>query len=139
MSLVIDCSVAVAWCIDDEASPETDTLLERVRDEGGLVPGLWHLELGNVLLQAERRGRLSTRDVAARLELLRTLPIATDDETSARAWREVLALARAERLTTYDAAYLELALRKGAALATKDSALGDAARRAGLVVLPSTA
>jgi predicted nucleic acid-binding protein len=135
VSLVIDCSIAVAWCIEDEASPETDALLERVRDEGGVVPGLWHLELGNVLLQAERRGRLTTRDVAARLELLQTLPIATDDETTARAWRDVLSLARTEKLTTYDAAYLELASRTGAALATKDGDLGDAARRAGIAVL----
>ena len=139
MSLVVDCSVAVAWCIDDEASAETDALLDRVRDEGGLVPGLWHLELGNVLLQAERRGRLTTRDVTSRLEVLQALPITTDDETPTRAWRHVLSLARTERLTTYDAAYLELALRKGAALATKDGALAEAGRRAGLIVLPSAA
>lgn len=139
MTLVVDCSVAVAWCIDDEASPDTDALLERVRDEGAVVPGLWHLELANVLLQAERRGRLKAADVAGRLELLRALPITTDDETPARAWRDVLALARAERLTTYDAAYLELALRKRAELATKDRELIEAARRAGLVVLPEVA
>ena len=120
MTLVVDCSVAVAWCIDDEASAETDALLARVRDEGGVVPGLWHLELGNVLLQAERRGRLKESDIAGRLELLRALPIATDDEPPARTLREVLSLARAERLTTYDAAYLELALRKGATLAGRE-------------------
>lgn len=135
MSVVVDCSVAVAWCIDDEASPETDALLERVRDEGGIVPSLWHLELCNVLLQAERRGRMTASDVAGRLELLRALPIATDDETPARAWRDVLALARAETLTTYDAAYLELALRKGAALATRDKALVLAAQRTGVMLL----
>lgn len=136
MSLVIDCSVAVAWCIEDEASPETDALLERVRDEGGIVPSLWHLELGNVLLQAERRGRMKTGDVTSRLELLRTLPIATDDETPARAWRDVLALARAQKLTTYDAAYLELSLRKGVVLATRDKALILAAQHVGVTVLP---
>ena len=96
-----------------------------------------------MLLQAERRGRLSTRDVAARLELLRTLPIATDDETSARVGARCWPSPWAERLTTYDAAYLELALRKGAALATKGTApsvmLLGPARRAGLVVLPNTA
>jgi predicted nucleic acid-binding protein len=136
MSLVIDCSVAVAWCIDDEAAPATDTLLERVRDEGGIVPSLWHLELGNVLLQAERRSRLKPGGVAVRLELLRTLPIVTDDETSIRAWREVLALARAECLTTYDAAYLELAIRRGLPLATKDGDLEAAAGRVGVQLLP---
>jgi predicted nucleic acid-binding protein len=136
VSLVVDCSIAVAWCIEDEASAATDALLERVRDEGGIVPSLWHLELGNVLVQAERRGRLNAHDVTSRLELLRALPIVTDDETPIRALREVVTLARAETLTTYDAAYLELALRKGTALATKDSALGAAARRAGITVLP---
>ena len=106
MSLILDCSVAVAWCIDDEAAPETDALLDRVRDDGAVVPMLWHLELANVLLQAERRGRLSVRDVAARLALLDALPIATDDEAPGRVRDGVLALARADRLTAYDAAYL---------------------------------
>lgn len=137
MSLVVDCSVAVAWCIDDEASPETDALLDRVRDEGALVPALWHLELANVLLQAERRGRLTVRDVAARLALLDAMPLATDDESPARLRGDVLALARAERLAAYDAAYLELALRKGLDLATKDTDLAKAARKAGVTVLPA--
>ena len=136
MSLVVDCSVAVAWCIDDEASPETDAVLDRVRDEGALVPALWHLELANVLLQAERRGRLSVRDVAARLALLDAMPIVTDGSLPGRVRGDVLALARAERLTAYDAAYLELAIRTGADLATKDAALAKAARRAGVTVVP---
>jgi predicted nucleic acid-binding protein len=135
VTLVVDCSVAVAWCIEDEAAPDTDALLERVRDEGAVVPSLWHLELGNVLLQAERRKRLKPGEVASRLELLQVLPIATDDETPARAWREVLALARSEHLTTYDAAYLELAMRRGLPLATKDVELGAAAGRVGVELL----
>ena len=134
--MVLDCSVTVAWCIDDEAAPETDALLDRVRDEGAVVPMLWHLELANVLLQAERRGRLSVRDVAARLALLDALPIATDDEAPGRVRDGVLGLARADRLTAYDAAYLELALRTGADLATKDAALAKAARRAGVTTVP---
>ena len=133
---VLDCSIAVAWCFEDEAGPDTDALLERVRDEGAVVPVLWHLELGNVLLQAERRGRMGAADLTARLELIGDLPIATDDETAARARREILALARAEALTTYDAAYLELAMRRGLALATKDRALRSAAGRAGVTLLP---
>lgn len=134
--LVLDCSVAVSWCFEDEASPETDALLERVRDEGALVPALWHLELGNVLIQAERRKRLSAADTTTRLELIADMPIVTDEETSARALREVLTLARAEALTTYDAAYLELAMRKGLPLATRDRALARAAKRAGVASLP---
>jgi predicted nucleic acid-binding protein len=133
---VLDCSIAVSWCFEDEASPATDALLERVRDEGALIPALWHLELGNVLLQAERRGRIEPSDVGLRLDLLMTLPILTDDGGTARALREVLTLARAEKLTTYDAAYLELAMRQGLPLATKDHLLIQAAHRVNVATLP---
>jgi predicted nucleic acid-binding protein len=133
-ALVIDSSAALSWCFEDEASPESDALFERVRDQGALVPGLWHLEVANVLLQAERRGRIATGDVAMRLELIAELPITTDNETNARAWREILVLARAEGLTTYDATYLELAIRRGLPLQTKDAALITAAKRSGVTV-----
>lgn len=136
---MLDCSVAVSWCFEDEASPATDAILERVRDEGALVPALWHLELGNVLVQAERRKRLTAADTATRLALMAALPILTDDETPARALGETLTLARAEGLTAYDAAYLELALRKGLPLASKDRTLVDAARHRGARVLPDDA
>jgi predicted nucleic acid-binding protein len=76
------------------------------------------------------------RDVAARLALLDAMPIVTDDSLPGRLRGDVLALARAERLTAYDAAYLELTVRKGADLATKDAALAKAARRAGVTVVP---
>lgn len=134
--IILDCSVAVAWCFEDEASPETDALLERVRDDGALVPALWHLELGNVLVQAERRKRLTAAETTTFLALIAALPIVTDDESPDRALRDVLALARAEDLTTHDAAYLELAMRKGLPLASNDRALVDAARRRGARVLP---
>ena len=134
--LVLDCSVAVSWCFEDEAQPETDALLERVRDAGAVVPTVWHLELGNVLVQGERRGRLSAADTTTRLELIAALPIATDDEASGGALRAVMALARTASLTTYDAAYLELAMRRGLPLATKDKALAAAARNGGLRTLP---
>jgi predicted nucleic acid-binding protein len=136
MSAVIDSSVALSWCFEDEASSESDALFERVRYDGAIVPALWHLELGNVLLQAEKRGRISAGDVALRLELIGELPISVDRETTSRAWREILTLARAERLTTYDATYLELALRRGLPLLTKDRDLASAARRLGVAVLP---
>ncbi|HEY0526232.1 MAG TPA: type II toxin-antitoxin system VapC family toxin [Stellaceae bacterium] len=135
--VVIDSSIALTWCFEDEASPETDTLFERVRDDGAVVPGLWHLELSNVLLQAEKRGRLSSSDVAIRLDLIAELPISVDQETTARAWREILTLARAERLTTYDATYLELATRRRLPLLTRDDELAQAAVRLGVAVLPS--
>ena len=136
MSAVVDSSIALTWCFEDEATPETDSLFERIRDEGAFVPGLWHLELGNVLLQAEKRGRIGTSDVAKRLELIAELPISIDHETAARAWRKILILARTAGLTTYDAAYLELAVRRGLPLLTRDNALAEAAKRLGVVVLP---
>jgi predicted nucleic acid-binding protein len=133
-ALVIDSSAALSWCFEDEASPESDALFEQVRDQGAVVPGLWHLEVANVLLQAERRGRIAAGDVTMRLELIAELPITIDNETTARAWREILALARAEGLTTYDATYLELAIRRGLPLQTKDAALITAAKRSGVAV-----
>jgi predicted nucleic acid-binding protein len=133
---VLDCSVALSWCFEDEATPEADALLDRVRDEGALVPSLWHLELANVLLQAERRRRISAEDVATRLSLFAALPILTDPETMTRAWHDILSIARVEGLTTYDAAYLELAIRAGVPLLTKDGDLLAAAKRRGVAVLP---
>ena len=133
---VVDASVALSWCFADEASPETDALLDLIRDQGAVVPGLWHLELANVLLQAEKRGRLGAGDVTTRLELIVALPISTDHETTSRAWRETLMLARTEGLTVYDAAYLELAIRRNLPLLTKDNALREAAERLGIVALP---
>lgn len=133
---VVDSSIALTWCFEDEASPETDLLFERIRDQGAVVPALWHLEVGNVLLQAERRGRIGRADLTMRLALIAILPIAVDQETMSRAWRETLLLARAENLTAYDAAYLELAERRGLPLITKDNELGAAARRLGVIVFP---
>lgn len=136
MSFVVDASIAVAWCFDDQSSPAVDALLDRVRDAGAIVPSLWHLELANVLLMAEKRGKISGADAAMRLELISTLPVTVDHATAARAWREILTLARTQKLTAYDAAYLELAVRRNCPLATRDKALKDAARHAGVHVLP---
>ena len=133
---VLDCSIAVAWCFEDEASEICDALLERVRDEGALVPSLWHLELGNVMIQAERKGRMMPADVSTRLELIGDLPIGIDNETPLRALHEILALARAHNLTTYDATYLELAIRRGLPLATNDKRLRNAGANTGVQILP---
>jgi predicted nucleic acid-binding protein len=94
--------------------------------------------LGNVLLNAEKRGRISMSGVTGRLALLAELPIVVDQETTARAWRDILTLARNEGLTTYDATYLELSLRLGLPLLTKDGDLAGAAKRLGVVVLPDS-
>jgi predicted nucleic acid-binding protein len=137
MSLaVVDASVTFSWCFVDQASEATDRLLDLVVEHGALVPGLWFLEVGNGLVQAERRRKITAADADARLELISALPIIVDQNTVGRAWNEVLGLARTERLSVYDATYLELALRRGLPLYTRDNALAEAARRQGIAVSP---
>ena len=133
---VLDCSVAAAWLFEDEATPETDALLDQLADGAALVPLHWRLELGNMLVQAERRRRIAPAQAAASVEFVDSLPIEVDAETDRRSFREVLALARSASLTTYDAAYLELALRSGLALATQDKALVRAAQGLKVETLP---
>ena len=127
-AFVLDCSVAAAWLFEDEANNLTNALLDTLKDTGAVVPSLWHLQLSNVLLQAEKRGRITAAQIAARIELVSSLPIDTDFESHTRALRETLSLARDHSLTPYDAAYLELAMRRGLPLATQDKALKRAAR-----------
>ena len=133
---VLDCSVAAAWLFEDEAAPETDALLDELAEGAAWVPLHWRLEVGNVLVQAERRGRIAPAQLAIAVDFVDGLPIRADAETDGRSLREVLALARSASLTTYDAAYLELALRRGLALATQDGALVRAARRLAVKTLP---
>ena len=120
---VLDASVAVAWCFDDESTPAAWALLDRLRTTPGHVPALWELEIGNILLGAERRRRITQARAALFLGILGELDIRVDPDLPGRAFRDVLPLARAQRLTTYDATYLELAMRLGLPLATKDAAL----------------
>ena len=135
--LVLDCSVAVAWCFEDEASPALDALLDRVQADGAIVPPLWTLEVANVLLGAARRLRLTRETMHERLTLLDMLPVETDGQGNGPVWRStVLALADTETLTMYDATYLELAIRRGLVLATSDKALRRAATRRGVTVAP---
>lgn len=134
---VLDASVAVAWCFDDESSPAAWALLDRLRTAPAQVPALWALEIGNILVGAERRRRISQARTVEFLGILGDLDIRVDPDVPGRAFRDVLPLAREQRLTTYDATYLELAMRLGLPLATKDTALIRAAgalRLATLVV-----
>lgn len=129
---VLDCSVAAAWCFEDEAHSSTDRLLDSLRSGEALVPALWPLEISNVLLMAERRRRLTRAQALRCMELLRSLPVVVDESTPSRAMGEILSLARDQGLSVYDAAYLELAIREGLPLATRDQALLDAAKRCGI-------
>ena len=122
--LVVDASIVVAWLFDDEDEPRADRVLEQLAEDGALVPQLWHLETRNSLLTAERRGRISSEEVKERLDALKGLPIATDEEPDLQS---AFDLARAHGLSLYDALYLELAKRRGAELATLDGPLGRAA------------
>lgn len=132
MSVVLDNSVALAWCFKDARTPLSLAMLDRVTLEGAVAPQLWPLEALNVLLVAERRGRID-RDLRLRLiEFLTALPIRIDPETADRTWGATARLAEAYRLTAYDAAYLELAQRLGLPLATQDARLAAAARAAGV-------
>jgi predicted nucleic acid-binding protein len=133
--IVIDASVVLAWCFRDERTEVTGRLLERARIEAIAVPILWHLEIANVLALAERRGRITMAESAELIALLETLEIVVDEETWSRAFGRILDLSREERLTAYDAAYLELAMRLGIPLASKDHDLCDAAERVGVTVL----
>lgn len=132
-SFVLDCSATLPWIFDDESTPASDELLEALADGGeAWVPALWHLELGNVLLGARRRNRIDQAGVEAFLAQLGVLDIRVDSETVAKAWGKTLDLASQHQLSTYDATYLELALRRALPLATLDSALASAAGAAGI-------
>ena len=135
MSFVLDSSVALSWCFEDEHTPLSVALLERVAESGAMAPLLWPLEVLNGLLMAERRNRL---DGARRQQLsgfLHNLPVTLDLETSTQAWTETVQLAQRFRLTVYDAVYLELAQRSGVALATLDQDLRAAAGALGVSLL----
>lgn len=131
---VLDASVAVSWFFEDEAGEYTATVLESLADWEAVVPSLLPLEVANVLLVAERRKRCSEAEAVRFVELLESLPITTDDDTARRALKSTYQLAREYGLTAYDAAYLELAMRLGAPLATMDRQLADAATKAGVAI-----
>jgi predicted nucleic acid-binding protein len=135
--LVVDASLALSWVFADEATALTDAIGARVAAEGAAVPWLWHLEVANVLLLAERRGRLAPGQAEAKLADLAAMGI--EEQAGGQATAEILALARKHSLSSYDAAYLSLALARGAELGTLDRSLAAAALAEGLAVLPGPA
>lgn len=124
---VIDNSIVMSWCFADEDNGYADLVLSRLESQEACVPAIWPLEVGNVLLVAERRKRLSEADSVRFLELLNNLPITVIQEPPERMCREIVALARVQKLSTYDASYLDLAMRKGLPVATLDTSLQQAA------------
>ena len=135
MSLVLDSSVALAWCFEDEQMPAVMDLLDRVAETGAVTTLLWPLEALNGLLAAERRRRLDADRRATLVAFLRELPISLDAHTAEQTWSTMVALAGCRRLTLYDAAYLELAQRRRLPLATLDRELAAAAGAEDVTVL----
>ena len=129
---VLDGSLALAWYFKDKADPYADALAARFPAVRAAVPLIWPLEVANAVLMGERRQRSTEAQATRWLTYLGFLPIAVDDETNDQAWGEVLRMARAHRLSAYDAAYLELAVRRGLPLATLDDKLNAVASAVGV-------
>lgn len=134
-AFVIDASITLAWCLTDELSAEHQSLLERVADQCAIVPAIWPLEVANAVLSAAHSGRIDHAAVPKTMVELEALPVRVDTLTSHHAWHATLRLAATHRLTSYDAAYLELAQRTQLPLVTLDVRLARACRSEGLAVL----
>ena len=135
MQWVFDASVALAWCFEDERSPQSDALLDRAAVQPSCVPQHWALEVANVLVLASRRGRIPAAKRAQFLSLLQNLPIHVDPAPQSHALSATIALADEHGLTSYDAAYLELAIRLGVPFATLDHDLIAASKKLALTLL----
>ena len=132
---VLDCSITMAWCFDDEASPYSDGVRDLLADTQAVVPSIWSLEVANAAIVGERRKRLDEARTRRFFALLNALPILIDDETSTHAFSDTVSLARSHNLSAYDAAYLEVAIRRGLPIASLDAKLKTAATRVGVPLL----
>jgi predicted nucleic acid-binding protein len=135
MSMVLDSSATLAWVYSDETTEPIRHVFNLVGENGAWVPGLWKLEVANILEMGVRRGRHDAAFRDSTLADLALLPIRVDTETDRQAWGPTLQLSERHRLTLYDAAYLELALRRGLPLASLDADLRRAAQAEGVAVL----
>jgi len=135
VSLVLDSSATLAWVYSDETTAAIRHVFDLVSEGGAWVPGLWRLEVANILEMGVRRGRHDAAFRDATLADLSLLPVSLDGETDRQAWGATARLAERHCLTLYDAAYLELALRRRLPLATLDGELRAAAMAEGVVLL----
>jgi predicted nucleic acid-binding protein len=131
---VVDNSVVMSWYFKDETNKYADTILEKLTDAIAVVSSIWPLEVVNVLIVAERQRRLSESDSIRFLTLLSQLPIVVEYERP-EMMKELLALARAYNLSSYNASYLYLAMRKGLPIATLDNKLIETAGRIEVPIL----
>jgi predicted nucleic acid-binding protein len=134
LSFVLDTSVTMAWLFEDEATRTTEAILDRLKDEKALVPTLWTYEVGNVLLMAERRKRITEAQGRRFTQLLESLPIHISDSHLNLLWNNAVVVAREHGLSVYDGTYLDLAMREGIPLATRDKALRKAAKKLGITI-----
>jgi len=133
---VADASAALSWCFEDEATPATEALLERLRaGEPAIVPAHWPTEVMNGLVMAVRRRRIDPARVTRFARDLAALPIRIEPPLAPAAWDAVIRVATEYQLTVYDAAYLELAERTSLPLASLDGDLRNAALAAGVALL----
>ena len=129
MPPVLDSSMSLTWCIPGQANLVSFAVLKRVQREGAIVPVVWHMEMANILGLKFRSGFLSSKDLHEAIVLLSLLEIKTEESTRYPNIADLLASMARVQLTTYDASYLDLALRTGSPLATFDKAMIEAARQ----------
>lgn len=133
---ILDCSVTMAWILRDEVmSEKADAILSLFEKKQAKVPVIWALEVANVLCLAERQKKITAFESAEFKDFLSKLPIHIDHDSTSRVFEGVYTLAKTEQLTTYDAAYLEMAMRENSPLATFDKALKNAAKKNGVLVI----
>lgn len=136
MALVVDASMTLTWAFEDETTVASQSILERLRGDEAVVPAIWPLEVANALIVGQRRGRMTPVQERRFVQLLRSLRIVVDPTTFDEAFGSVLDLAHDQKLSAYDAAYLDLAIRDGLPLATRDVRLQEAAIRLGVPLIP---
>ena len=136
--IVIDASVALAWCFPDEANDYADKVLVALEGRSILVPALWPIEITNALVVAERRKRIIQSSIRRFIELLSGLTVIMVAQSATESVSNILPLAREYNLSAYDAAYLDVALRDGAPLATLGKELQEAGRTAGIEIFRAT-
>ena len=133
--IVLDASLALAYGFADETTPAVQRAVDLALQEGAVVVSFWHIEVANSIEMAVRRGRVLGANRDMLLEKLQEWPISVDTQTAKQAWNETRRIAERHRLTLYDAAYLELAMRLGIPLATLDRELRTAASRENVALL----
>jgi len=132
---IVDNSVVMSWCFKEQANPYADSILERLTEAVAYVPPVWSLEVVNVLLATERKKCISEADSVHFISLLSQLPIFVEYESPEKSMKDLLGLARIHNLSSYDASYLDLAMRKGLPLATLDKNLRKAAESTNVLIL----